>query len=71
MQSDYKVSKVILAPVNKKWWEFWRMKRTLKAGEDYVVKDTGVDIDFKKPVLNSKDRCEVLVFFDKVILIEA
>ena len=27
--------------------EFWRFKRTLKAGEHYVVKDTGIDIDLK------------------------
>lgn len=71
MEPTFKVAKVVVAPVDKKWWEFWRFKRTLKAGEHYVVKDTGIDIDLKKPVLNSKDRCKVLVFFDKVKLVEA
>ena len=70
MQPTYKVSKVVLAPVNKRWWQFWRRKRTLRDGEHYIVKDTGVDIDFKKPVLSKKDHCEVLVFFDNVRLIE-
>jgi hypothetical protein len=71
MEPTFKVSKVVVSPVDKKWWQFWRIKRTLKAGEHYTVKDTGVDIDLKKPVLSVKDRCEVQVFFDKVKLMGA
>lgn len=72
MEPTFKVSKVVVAPVGKKWWQLWRIKRTLKAGEHYTVKDSGMDIDLKEPVvLNARDRYEVQVFFDKVKLVGA
>mgnify|MGYP001014796501 CR=1 FL=1 len=39
-------TKVILIPINKKWWQFWRFKRRLKRGKHYVI-DKGT-ICFKR-----------------------
>jgi len=46
---------IIAIPTNKKWWQFWRLKRKLKNGRDYNVLEGTVT--FKKQLKGLKIEC--------------